>query len=278
MSQPSLSRLPRVIQNARQLIHAKIMAFDRLKFWLDDPEPHLPAELMKRRVDPRKLRNDKTKYQPKWQSKFDLFQPDADELQAFEEAIGARYSVKLCEAELNMDWITQTAEDAMELRDFALTHMLVPYVKQPVNIYEQTAYFQPRYDSNGNKQSRNLVIYADSPDKRTGRPCCHIEWRFCSPAALGNIGLFTLDDCVTFDHRDFWAENLRLLALPSKTAISRWLDGDSVISGTAHRNHADKFLDQYRQDGAFVLQNCRLKNPTISTILKPIDNALFLPE
>ena len=120
MSPPSVGRLPSAIQNARHLIHDNIMGIDRLKFWLDDSEPHLPPDLMKRRVDPRTVRNDKTKFQPKWQSKFDLFQPDADDLRAFEEAIGARYSVKLSEVELNMDWVTQTAEEAMELRDFAL--------------------------------------------------------------------------------------------------------------------------------------------------------------
>jgi hypothetical protein len=278
MSQPSLSRLPRVLHHARQLIHDNIMGIDRLKFWLDDPEPHLPAELMKRRVDPRKRRNDKTKYHPKWQSKFDLFQPDADNLRAFEEAIGTRYSVKLSEVELNMDWITRTDEEAMELRDFALAHMRVPYWKEPVKIKERTAYFRRLDDGNGNKQLRNLVIYADNLDKRTGRPCCHIEWRFCGPAPLGDIGLFTLDDCATFDHRDFWSRHLDLFALPPKAAISHWLDGESAISGTAHRKRADRFLEQYRQDGAFVLQNCRLNNPKISTILTPVDNALFLPE
>ena len=278
MSPPPLSRLPRAIQNARQLIHDKIMGFDRLKFWLDDPDPQLPAELLKRRVDPQELHNHKTRYHHKWQSKFDLFQPEPDELRAFEGAIGARYSVKLCEAELNMDWITKSAEQAMKLRDVALEHVLVPYLKHPVSIHERTAYFLPRHDSNGNKQPRNFVIYADSPDKRTGRPCCHIEWRFCGPAALGNIGLFTLDDCARFDHRHFWLNNLHLFTQPSKAAISRWLDGDSLVSGTTHRIHANAFLNQYRVDGAFVLQNCRLENPDISTILTPIGNALFLPE
>jgi len=278
MSPPSVSRLPRAIQNVRSLIHDNIMGIDRLKFWLDDAEPRLSAEQMQRRVDPRTVRNDKTKFQPKWQSKFDLFQPDADDLRAFEEAIGARYSVKLSEVELNMDWVTQTAEEAMELRDFALAHMRVSYWKEPVVIKEGTAYFRRLHDSNGKKQFRNLVIYADKPDKRTGRPCCHIEWRFCGPAPLADVGLFTLDDCATFDHQDFWSKHLDLFALPPKAAISHWLDGESAISGTAHRKRADKFLEPYRQDGAFVLQNCSLNNPTISEILTPIENALFLPE
>lgn len=279
MPPPSVNRLPREIQNALALIESTIMAVDRLKFWIDHPEPHMPAELLKFQVDPLKLRNSKNKYHPVRQSKFDLHQPTTELLSEYVAAIRTRYRVALCEVELNMDWITGTAKEAMQLQDFALAHVQVPHLRDPVTVFKTTAYFGPRADGNSNKLPHNFVVYADKPSKRVNRPCCHLEWRFCGPAALGNIGLFSLEDCINFDHRRFWSERLRLFSLPSKAEIARWLAPEKAdVSPAALTKRANRFMDQYRLDGAFNLQNCRVANPDIQKILKPVDNVLFIPK
>ncbi|SDG97578.1 hypothetical protein SAMN04487926_101480 [Paraburkholderia steynii] len=279
MPSPSRSRLPRDIQNALELIDHAGAAIDRLKFSIDHPEPNLPAPLMKHRIPLEVARNGARKYHPVWQSKFDLLQPTIGQLRAYVNAIGPRYRVALNEIELNLDWMTGTAEAAMQLRDFVLARLLVPHLRDPVNVFNQTVYFGPRADGNGHKRPQNFVTYADKPSKLNGQPCCHLEWRFCGPAALGDIGLFSLDDCIAFDHRGFWAERLRLFALPSKADIGRWLNADNLgVSPTALTKRADRFLDPYRQDGGFILHNCRIEHRDIDAILKPVDNTLFLPQ
>ena len=91
-------------------------------------------------------------------------------------------------------------------------------------------------------------------------------------------GLLTLADCVDFDHRAFWAENLRLFRMPSKGDLGRWLDPDNAdVSEAALRKRADRFLNQYRHNEAFVLQDCRREYPDIDKLLLPLANELFLP-
>ncbi|MGP8433730.1 hypothetical protein ACT2FY_05455 [Paraburkholderia fungorum] len=273
------SRLPREIQEARARIRRTITDFDRLKFRTNHPEPHMPVELRNYMVEPENLRNNKNKFQPVWQSKFDLLQPTAELLREFIAAIGTRYRVELCEAELNMDWITRTTKDAKKLQEFVLERVIATNLREPVYIDEGTVYFARLTDGNGNKRPRNFVIYADEPSKRANASCCHLEWRFCGPAALASIYLYSLEDCINFDHHNFWTDHLRLFALPSLADIARWLAQDSAdVSATTLTKRANAFKDQYRLHGAFILQDCRRKNPSISDILMPVDNALFIPK
>lgn len=272
------SRLPREIQEARARIRRTITDFDRLKFRTNHPEPHMPVELRNYMVEPENLRNNKNKFQPVWQSKFDLLQPTTELLREFIAAIGTRYRVELCEAELNMDWITRTTQDAKKLQEFVLERVIATNLREPVYIDEGTAYFARLKDGNGNKRPRNFIIYADKPSKRANAPCCHLEWRFCSPATLASIYLYSLEDCINFDHHNFWTEHLRLFSLPSLADIARWLEQDSAdVSAKTRRKRANAFKDQYRLHGAFILQDCRRENPTIDKILTPVDNALFIP-
>jgi hypothetical protein len=254
------------------------MDFDRLKFRTDHPEPHMPAELRKYMVAPQGLRNAKNKFRPVWESKFDLLQPTAELLREFIDAIGTRYRVEPCEAELNMDWITRTAKEAKQLQEFTLERVVAPNLRGPVYIDGGTAYFGRLSDDNGNKRPRNFVIYADQPSKRANAPCCHLEWRFNGPAPLAAIGLYSLEDCINFDHHQFWAKHLHLFALPSLADIARWLAPEGAdLSAKTLTKRANAFKDKYRLHGAFILQDCRRENPMIDRILTPVDNALFIP-
>jgi len=271
------SRLPRKIQNALSLIDSVVLAYDRLHFWLDHPLPLIPLAL--RDDDRVSIMSGSMQYRPVWQTKFELLQPDADLLRACIDMAGERHRVLPNYAEIKLDLLTRTGNDAKLLQAAVLEHLIVKSSLHPVRIERGTAYYMPPTTPSGKPIAFNFVIYADKPSKETGRPCCHLEWRLNSVAALESVGLIALDSCIDFDHRDFWSKRLHLCTPPSKAALARWLDPENAnVSPTMLTKRADQFLRQYLHDGTFIVHNCFVEHRDIVELLKPVDNALFLPD
>jgi hypothetical protein len=276
MFQP-LSRLPRKIQNALSLIDSVVFAYDRLHFWLDHPLPLIPLAL---RVDERaSIMPGSMQYGPVWQTKIELLQPDADLLRACIDMAGERHRVLPNYAEIKLDLLTRTENDAKLLQTAVLEHLIVKSSLYPVRIDRGTAYYMPPTNPSGKPLAFKFVIYADKPSKETGRPCCHLEWRLRGAAVLESVGLIALDSCIDFDHRDFWSKRLQLFSPPSKAALARWLDPENAnVSPTMLTKRADHFLRRYMHDGTFIVQNCFVDRREIVELLTPVDNALFLPD
>lgn len=273
----SPSRLPRKIQNALSLVDGVVLAYDRLHFWLDHPLPAIPSALHE--DDRVKVIARSMQYHPVWQTKIELLQPDVELLAACSGMIGSRYRTELSKAEIKLDLLTRTRSDAKHLQAIFLEHLLIESSSYPVKIEKGTAYFKPPTNAHGNPSPFNFVVYSDNPNKETGRPCCHLEWRVSGAAALENIGLITLENCTGFNHRDFWSKRLHLFTCPSKAAIGRWLQPDNAdVSPTMLTNRADKFLKPHLHNSTLILQNCFVENPDLIELLTPVNNALFLPE
>ena len=90
--------------------------------------------------------------------------------------------------------------------------------------------------------------------------CCH-----------ANLGLYTIDDLIRFQHEKFWPKHVYLYALPRKTDLGRFLAGsvNANVSGTALRKRADRWQQQFttssgksrgQGQGQFVLYNA-LRGP-----------------
>lgn len=271
------SRLPTKIQNAFSLIDDVVRAYDRLHFWIDHPLPVMPSALAKdERVT---IVRTAMQYGPKWQTKIELLQPDAELLRACIDMVGERYRVLLNYAEIKLDFLTRTRGNAKLLQSFFLEHLLIKSFSYPVWIEKGTAYFKPPLTATGKPFPFNFVIYSDKPNKETSRPCCHLEWRLTGTAALESVRLLTLDDCINFNHLDFWSKRLELFSPPSKAKLARWIDPDNAnVSPTMLTKRADAFLEPYLHNGTFILQSCFVEKPDMNELLTTVDNALFLLE
>ncbi|CAJ0724931.1 MULTISPECIES: hypothetical protein [Ralstonia] len=278
------SKLPTEVKDALGLIKRVVTGFDRLTFWIDHPAPRIPVSGIERHCANLKVNAGKSLlFHPVWQTEIEIFQPSREALSVLVQAIGTRHRVQLSYSELALDWLVESRAAAYAIRNFLLAQMYVPYLRHDVTFAKTTAYFAPRADKNSLKSARNVALYDDSTSKlwaarQLRSPCCHLEHRLQGVETLAASGLLTLADCVDFDHRAFWAENLRLFRMPSKGDLGRWLDPDNAdVSEAALRKRADRFLNQYRHNEAFVLQDCRREYPDIDKLLLPLANELFLP-
>ena len=254
-----------------------VLAYDRLHFWLDHPLPLIPLAL---RDDERvSIMPGSMQYGPIWQTKIELLQPDADLLRACVDMAGERHRVLPNYAELKLDLLTRTENDAKLLQTAVLEHLIVKSPLYPVRIDRGTAYYMPPTNPSGKPLAFKFVIYADKPSKETGRPCCHLEWRLRGAATLENVGLISLDSCIDFDHRDFWSKRLHLFSPPSKAALARWLAPENAdVSPAMLTKRANQFLRKYEHEDNLILQNCFVEHREIMDVLTPVDNALFLPD
>jgi hypothetical protein len=292
---PHMSRLPTAVRRIVEMIHAPVMAFDRVKLHFDHAAPSLPFD----EVDSLCrgglkhvpiIGTDAQKFHPERKYYVELFQPGRDALRLLYQAAKGRYTIRPYMLEVAVDWITDDREEAKMVRDFILGHMWVPHLTYEVKPYEQTWYYAPRAtgptqgDSSPKRSIRlmhNVVLYADKRSKLAspyfGRPCCHLEHRFFGANACADIGASCLGDLAQFRHHAFWREHLRLAMMLSKTELGRFLAPSRVgVSGTALRKRANACLQKYEIDGAFVLQNLWRHYGEIKRFWTPLANGIVL--
>lgn len=279
------SRLPTEVKSIRAFVQAYVLSFDRVSFSLDHPAPNLPIHMLNKHCRNVEVTNScVNRYQPLWQTCVALYQPDQEALRLLQIAVKTgRYRSRPDYAEIALDHVTASQQDAVIVRNFLLKHLLVPHAREKVRCVEnETFYYNPRTPVCGGKAPLVTVIYSDKPSKLAGeyegQPCSHLERRFSGSAALGAIGINCLADFALFSHASFWCANLKLARLPSKVNIGRFLMKEKAdYSGTALRKQADKFLKPFFLDDAFVLQNLRLEHPNIAKILRPLESWIMLP-
>ncbi|MBJ9732222.1 hypothetical protein I5695_25920 [Burkholderia cenocepacia] len=271
------------VRRACDAITRSVTGFDRLTCWIDHPAPDIPVSLVQQHCGEMTITNCYSlPFHPVWQTEVKIFQPSREALIELQRALRSRHRIRMGYAELAFDWLVADRDAADMLYRFILKHMRVPYLRHAVTFEEGTAYFAPRAADDLSKNVRNVVLYADRPSKlwaaRQDRSlCCHLEHRFQGVYTLAQRGLLSLEDCIRFDHRAYWAEHLRLFRLPSKVDLGRWLNPDSIdVSDTALAKRTDRFLGRYSYGDTFVLQDCWRGNPSIASVLTPIDNAPFL--
>lgn len=281
---PPPSKQPTAVKTALSLINRTVTGFDRLTFWVNHPAPSIPVHEIEHHCAKLNVVTGRSlPYHPMWQTQVDVFQPSDKALTLLAAAMGTRHAVRLSYAELAIDWLADTRTAAYSLRNFMLAHLHMPYLRHNVAFKRMTAYFAPRADQHAEKKARNVVLYADRTSKlwpahELKSPCCHLEHRLHGVGTLANQGLLTLADFAQFDHRAFWAENLRLYCLPKMAELGRWLDPDNAdVSPAALRKRANVFLNQYRHNEIFVLQNLWRDVREIANVLLPLTNELFLP-
>lgn len=291
-----------------------IDGFDVLSLWLDRPE--LPFS--ERDLWPHCSGVDIECYQPKFQANRKLLvrlhQPTADCLKVLLSGIGREVGVAITYVEIARDVKSRPTFIVPELQTAFLESARVPYQRDTVVEHKGTWYYGRRASNangqdddheqpnahdvttavqgpkmKGRRQGHVLAVYADKPSKLnnarpddTEPPCLHIEWRASGKAALENLGIRALDDLMRFDFDHHWDARLRLLSLPTKTALGRLLanvnGGSPNSSDTAFLKRANRWIKIYEIKRQFVLHNALQHDRELARKLPPLSWDEWLQE
>lgn len=189
---------------------------------------------------------------------------------------------KINYAEINLDLITETKNQAASLQNFLLERVIVPYSKYEVFFEGNTAYFHPRSDAKNNKLPRGFVVYSDRKSKLQtefkGMNCCHVEWRLLG-RALEENGLITVEDLKGINIKRFWSGNLDLWEIPSKFELGNTLGRNkSAITDRGLRKRAATFMGKYIKNGTFILHDAYLGNKEIGRCLRKVPLSMLVKE
>jgi hypothetical protein len=186
--------------------------FDLVQVRLRHPLTLAELELLKRHS------RDQPYYQDMWQTcpsqrppcpakyryLLQLRQPDGEALQE----LAKRNDLHVNKVEFASDWSFSRWLDS----DQAFLAVVICFVKQRhgkqrVNLFERTFY------SASQRVGNEFACYADKRSRITGEPCLHSEWRITGASNLRRVGVSSVQDLLTWDHRSFWQQRLLLYAV-----------------------------------------------------------------
>jgi hypothetical protein len=272
MKKPSTPAIRQALRGAHAPCH--IFGYDRIELWLDRAE--LPIALACLKVHCAKVTPhlEQMTQNARWKLKLVILQPTILCLEILYAALGHDVGHQLSYVELAWDIRTINASHALKMRNTLLASVFVPHQRGSV-LRVKTTWYYGRRENKGVKRGHVFVMYADRPSKLKNvqpdpdaTPCLHMEWRATGKAALQNLGLATLADCIAFDHRVFWTQRLRIHELPAKADLGRLLQNThgktSTVGDAALRKRARGWLQEHSIKGKFVLHNalrdtCNLK-------------------
>lgn len=220
---------------------------------------------------------------PLWKSILEIYQPSNDLFPALLSCLGATCRAIPTYAELAWDVICPDARQATDVQNWRLAHLHLLNNRQTVKRYKTVWYYGRRAMPGQGKRGRVLAMYADKPCKlrgvEDGEYCAHMELRLTGSVALQDIGVFSVGDLAALDHLGRWRGAVRFLKLPDKkTDLGRILHNQpqKEISRTALVNKANKFPDEYKTKGRFVLENAVLDNKQLAQKLEliPFDEVI----
>jgi hypothetical protein len=138
-----------------------------------------------------------------WQA-IHLHRPDPEALQLLDSP----GQVHLNYGEFALDLTFADQLKKLKAEDWTDRHLIRKYHPSKYGIRwvkGVTRYDAPRSAQNG------ITLYTDRASRITGElACLHVEWRCNGVAALRRIGINSVADLLTFDHRAFWQQRLIL--------------------------------------------------------------------
>lgn len=268
-----IARFAEVFNPAYAMLKPPRYSVDRVKLWFDHAEyPGSLADL-RARCGNAVMVAGQMPYSPRWKSMVDLFQPRKSALRLLQQALGASVAALPVYIELALDVVPTVCEcDAVRRIEDAVLATIAPrHHREEARCDQGPIYFERRAKADGQARENVLVCYSDRPSKfpetqgeSLEANCIHLEWRITGETAMLRHGLISLDEILALEHREFWARNLGLYALPNKTGVGRVLAGianaNVDASGTFLRRRANTWMEKASMecpDGnrRFVLHN-----------------------
>ncbi len=163
------------------------------------------------------IKTGKLRFNHLWKYKLELIQPTKDAIRYLSRKSVGRYMINY--VELALDFTAKKQEDVGEIRRFFDSHWVKKWhgkqqIKRKGGEYSDpypkwcdigTAYYCER------KSPLNYIIYSDRPSKVNTKPCCHLEIRLRSHAAVKRARLVIYEIFLERSFfRQFWKKHLQL--------------------------------------------------------------------
>jgi hypothetical protein len=146
-----------------------------------------------------------------------LHQPEPEALRYI-----ADKACSIVQVDVSLDLLTDSRQDAKALQRFFVRH-LMPHRRpsEAIHWIKTTAYFG--FNHANHSPGVSVAVYGDRDSKAAGSPCCHIEWKVKGAAPLRARSLRNAAELLVLDHRRFWREALRVVAVPTIESLgSAW--------------------------------------------------------
>jgi hypothetical protein len=193
-------------------------SFDKVVFWLPRTSDRATTTLLKELCGSIFVEARPARFNSHYRQRVQLTQPSAAALRWLAEQSDALIN----SIELALDLSFPTLADRDDAGDFLHRHLVRPWhgSKQKVRMFvagTQGGLFDAterltntRYDA-GRWSANQIVLYKQDHSRVTGElNCLHLEWRLNRLKAVRAAGLASGSDLLTFSHRDFWQEKLKL--------------------------------------------------------------------
>ena len=255
-----------------------VYGVDRVTIWLDRPASEAEFEALCEHCTCLTVTNDQPKFQANRKCKLELFQPTRKCLRMAKEILRAETNADLTYVELASD-VTLPKRVRTALLTAFLGSVKVSSQRSLFVQCEETFYCGKRAESGG-RDGSVLAVYADKASKiNNARPdadamkCFHVELRLSGKDALRKHGILTLQDLISFKHKQLWEKCLKFYALPrSKTELGRLLaaccGGRADASDTAYLKRANRWIDKHSIDGRFIMHNALKTIPKLESYLE----------
>ena len=182
-------------------------------------------------------------------------------------------------AEVTLDLIFDTSEDSLAARSYLDRYRIRRWHRREHGIrYYDNDPNNQRYD--GPPTAPNVVTdYLEDHCRITGElNCLHLEWRLNSLYAVRAAGILRPRDVLTFDHRAFWQERLRLYAVDpgrlGRLYRNRNQRTHSHLITPADRKHGNRVIGRYETIQEFIDD---YRSTRIDRVLTPLSTEPFLP-
>ena len=269
-----------------------IWGFDRIKMYTDRAELICSESLLKPHCNGIVVTPSQGRYQARFKSKVEIFQPTMECLALLAEAFGHDVAVQVSYVETACDLPATSKRQALLRRNSFLASAKVLYQRQSVERCLHTYYYARRSIKPGERSPHVLAIYAHRPSKilnarpaEGALPCTHIEDRIGGSDVLEKVGIASLNDVILFDHEAYFEKHLRLYELPKCKAelgflLTKVCGGKPDASDSALRKRASRWVEKYSMGvgpaKTFVMANALLGTPNLEKRLRRISFSEWL--
>jgi hypothetical protein len=228
----------RLVEQQRELRHRVLeiaphydqlrLSFDTNRKLLSENEwSELQSLCNEARIHPIK---EKDKRANIYKQRLHLLQPKKECLILLREILSKKlFSCTVSYAEITIDWITDSKEDARYIQNMISLSLVKKTGKDKYHYcrigkkgtgkqLDKTTYFTPKGSSVG------IAMYSDRGSKvANGRPCAHLEIRLQNPKVCSDKALGALNELIDLDILELFDSTIPLFPRPTKSNIGKYL-------------------------------------------------------
>jgi hypothetical protein len=183
-----------------------IAYFDRIVIWLRIPVDGRTLKKLRHHCGHLQPGRRIARWDRNFKQRLDFKQPDEEALRW----IAGRNDGLINYGEVTLDLIFRSRAESVAARDYLYRHLTRRWHRGQEIVFYDNDEDSTRYD--GPRTAPNVIaIYLEDYSRITGECyCLHVEWKMRGVDAVRAAGILRPRHLLTFDHRAFWRERMRL--------------------------------------------------------------------